>query len=154
MYLSFRFSSILPWGQPERQISQLCCNFVDYHVMWSKLGDLFVSFVYFDMIGSYVVVFVAIRRKSVSLSKFPFLSQVQVLSCETLFITPTKLSSFPFLFPCYCYSVVHRVFSIVSDGYNQSSFVFFYIHLKSLNRCINAVFNGGQSSSSLFSWYI
>ena len=44
----------------------------------------------------------AIRRDSVSLLKFPFLSHVQVLSCEVLFIsrlkTPIELFSFPFSF--------------------------------------------------------
>ena len=39
------------------------------------------------MIGSYGIVSAAIRRDSVSLLKFPFLSHVQVLSCEMLFIS-------------------------------------------------------------------
>ena len=41
---------------------------------------------------------------------------------------------FPFLFPSYCHSVVHRVVSLVSDGCNQSSMVFFL----SSSRCIDA----------------
>ena len=47
--------------------------------------------------------------------------------------------SFPFLFPSYCHSVVHRVISIVSDGCNESSIVFLYIVFESLYRCVNAV---------------
>ena len=43
---------------------------------------------------------------------------------------------------------------IVFDGRNQSSFMFFYIALASLNRCINTVFNAGKSSSSLISWLL
>ena len=40
---------------------------------------------------------------------------------------------FPFLFPSYYHSVVHRTVCLVFDGYNQSSFVFFYVV-----RCIDA----------------
>ena len=54
-----------------------------------------------------------------------------------------ELFFFPFLFPSYCHSVDHRVVSIVSDGSYQSSFVFFYVVLESLYRCV-------KSSSSLF----
>ena len=101
--------------------------------------------------------FAAIRRDSVSLLRLPFLSQVQVLSCEMVFISRLKrpLSYFPpFLFSSYCRSIVYRVVSIVSDGCNQSSFVFFYVVLESLCWCIDAVFDAGKSSSSLFSRYI
>ena len=53
---------------------------------------------------------------------------------------------FPFLFPSYFLSVVHRVVSIVSDGCKQSSFVFSYVVFESLYRCVNAVFDAGKSS--------
>ena len=89
-----------------------------------------------------------IRRDSVSLLKFPFLSHVQVLSCEMFiywsFKTPMELFSFPFLFPSYCYSVIYSVVSIVSDGRNQFSFVFFYVVFESLYGCVNAVFDAGK----------
>ena len=52
---------------------------------------------------------------------------------------------FSFLFPSYYHSVVHCVVSIISDGCNQSSFVFFYAVFESLYRCINAVFNADKS---------
>ena len=67
------------------------------------------------------------------------------------FRAPIKLFSFPFLFPSYCHSVVHRVFSFMSGGCNESSFVFLYIVFKSMYGCVNAVFNAGKFSSSLFS---
>ena len=70
------------------------------------------------------------------------------------FKTPIVLFSFPFLFLSYCHSVVHRVFSIVSDGCNQSSFVFFYGVFESSYGCVNVVFNAGKSYYSLFSWYV
>ena len=88
----------------------------------------------------------AIRRDSISLLKFPFLSHVQVFLCEVLFISRLErpqLFFFPFLFPSYCHSVVHHVVSIVSDCCNQSSFVFFYVVLESY-RCVNTVFNSSS----------
>ena len=57
-----------------------------------------------------------------------------------------ELFSFPFLFPSFCHSVSYRGFSIVSDGRNQSSFVFFYEVFESLYGCFNAVFDAGKSS--------
>ena len=60
-----------------------------------------------------------------------------------------ELFSFPFLFPSYCHSVVHRVISIVSDGCNETSIVFLYIIFELLYWCVNAVFNAGKSSSFL-----
>ena len=61
-----------------------------------------------------------------------------------------ELISFPFLFPSFYHSVIYRVVNIVSDGGNQSSFVFFYVVFKSLYRYVNAVFDAGKSSSSSF----
>ena len=58
--------------------------------------------------------------------------------------------SFSFLFPSYYHSVTFRVVSIVSDGRNQSSFAFFYVVFELLYVCINAVFDAGKSSTSLF----
>ena len=66
------------------------------------------------------------------------------------FKTFIELFFFPFLFPSYCHSVVHRVISIISDGCYQSSFVDFYVVFESLYRCVKAVFDAGKSSSSFF----
>ena len=62
-----------------------------------------------------------------------------------------ELFSFPFLFPSFCHSVIYRVVSIVSDGRNQTLFVFFYLIFESLYACVNAVFDAGKFSSSFFS---
>ena len=81
-----------------------CCVLSILALIWLFLMALFCT---------------AIRRDSVSLFKFPFLSHDQVLLCEMLFISRLKhsaLFSFPFLFPYYCHFVVHRVVSIVSGG--------------------------------------
>ena len=67
---------------------------------------------------------VAIRRDSVSLLNFPFLSHVQVLSCEMFISRLMELFFLPFWFPNFCHSVIYRVVGIVSDGRYQSSFVF------------------------------
>ena len=96
----------------------------------------------------------AIKRDSVSLLRFPFLSHVRVLSCEMLFKTPIVLFFFRFLLHGYCHSVIYRVVNVVSDGCNQSPFVVFYVVFKSLYRCVNAVLDAGKSSSPFFSWYI
>ena len=94
----------------------------------------------------------AIRRDSVSLLKFSFLSQVHVLSCEILFISRLKCpwSCFPYHF-CFLIIIVVLFISFVSGGCNESSFVFLYIVFESLYGCVNAVCNAGNSSSSLFS---
>ena len=64
------------------------------------------------------------------------------------------MSFLPFLFPSCCHFIVYRVVRIVSDGCNQFSFVFFYVVFEPLYRCINAVFDDGKSSSTLFSRYV
>ena len=45
-----------------------------------------------------------------------------------------ELFFFTFLFTSFCHSVIYRVVSIVSDGRNQSSFVFF---MQSSSRCMD-----------------
>ena len=94
-----------------------CCVFSIFSLIWLVLMALFCA---------------VIRRDSVSLL---FLSHVQVLSCEMLFIC--RLLSF-----CYL--------CILSVGRNQSSLVFFYVVFESLYRCVNAVFDAGKSSPPLF----
>ena len=63
---------------------------------------------------------------------------------------PWSCFPFPFLFPSFCHSVIYCVVSIVSDGRNQSSFVFFYVVFESLYGYVNVVFEAVKSSSSLF----
>ena len=75
----------------------------------------------------------AIKRYSVSLLRFPFLSQVQVFWCEMLFMSRLNAHLVVFfslfLFPSCSHSFVYGVVNIVSNGCNQSSFVFFYVLL-------------------------
>ena len=99
--------------------------------------------------------YAAIRRDYVSLLNFPFLSHGQVFSCEICLLVvknrPQSWFFFQCSFPIYCQSVLHRVVSIIFDGCNQSSFVFFCVIIESLCRCVNAVFNDSKSSFSILS---
>ena len=145
-----------------------CANLLHSLMMWLMVSSLSwdnLHLLFCCVLSIFVLIWLvlmallcaAIRRDSVSLLKFPFLSHIQVFSCEVLFISSLKrleLFFFQFFFPSYCPSVGHRVASIVSGGCNESSIVFLYIVFESLYRCVNAVFNTGKSSSSLFSWYI
>ena len=89
---------------------------------------------------------VVIKRDFVSLLRFPFLSHVQVFSCEMLFINRLKrlwsCYFFPFLFSSYCHSVGRRVVRIVSDGCTQSFYVLLLFQLNLifsssiLNKCL------------------
>ena len=128
---------------PQSQHLLFCCVLSMPALIWLVLMALFCA---------------AIWRDSVSLLKFPFLSHVQVLSCEMLFISrlkrPWSCFSSHFCFLVFSHSVTYRVVSIVSDGRNQSSSVFFYVVFESLYGCVNAVFDADKSSSSLFCWYI
>ena len=96
-----------------------------------------------DMIGSYGAVLCCHKERFYFSLKVSFLSHVQDLSCEMLFISRLKRlwSCFflPFLFPSFCHFVIYRVVSIVSDVRNQSSIVFFYVVFESLYGCVNAV---------------
>ena len=70
----------------------------------------------------------AIRRDSVSFLKFPFLSHVQVFSCEMSFISRLKSFFFPFLFPYYCHSIGHRVIIIVFDSLISPPLCYYYYY--------------------------
>ena len=98
----------------------------------------------------------AIRRDSVSLLRFPFLSHVHVFLCEMSLVSLLKRSYScffsPSLFSGYFLSVDPHVLSIISGGCNQSNSALFYVDFESY-RCINAVFNASKSSSSFFFFY-
>ena len=73
----------------------------------------------------------AIRRVSVFLLRFPFLSDVQVFSCEISFVCRLKcpcsgFSSY-YRFPGYFCSVDACAISIVSSDSNKSSSALFYV---------------------------
>ena len=145
-----------------------CANLLHSLIMWLMVSSLsphclHLLFCWVSSILTLIwlvlmVLFCAvIRRDSLSLLNFPFLSYVEVFSWEMLFISRLKRpwscfsSHFCFLVFVILLSIVCR---IVSDGRNQSSVVFFYVVFESLYGCVNAVFDAGKSSSSLFSWYI
>ena len=171
--VEFKFLTHFPLNHLTTQsclaLYSLCANLLHSLIIWLMVSSLsphslhllfcwVLSILALIWLFLMALSYAAIRRDSVSLLKFPFLSRVKILSCEILFISrlnpPIELFSFPFLFPSYCHSVVHRVLSFFSGGCNESSFVFLYIVFGSLYRCVNAVFNADKSSSSLFSSYI
>ena len=45
----------------------------------------------------------------------------------------------PFLFPSCCHSIVYRIVGCVSDGCNQSSFMFFYVVFEPLYQCVTSM---------------
>ena len=80
----------------------------------------------------------AIRRDSVSLLRFLFLSQVHVFSCEMLLVSrlkhPLSCFSFQSCFSDYCHSADPRVVSIVFGGCNQSSSTLLLLLLLTANK--------------------
>ena len=97
----------------------------------------------------------AIRRDSVSLLWFSFLSHVQVFLCEISVVCrlkyPYSYFFFLLLFHNYYCSVDTYV---VSGRCNLSFLALFYVVFKSSYRCIDAILDAGESSSSFFSWHI
>ena len=93
---SFIMRLIMSSLSPHRLHLLFCCVLSILTLIWLVLMALF---------------FAAIRRDSVSLLKFPFLSQVQVFKCEMLFISCFKvlLSCFSFHF-CFLVMVILLVF--------------------------------------------
>ena len=146
-----------------------CANLLHSLIMWlmaSCLSPHSLHFLFCGVLSILALIwlvlmalFIAtIRRDSVSLLKFPFLSHVQVLSCEMLFISRLKRpwSCFPSHF---CFLVFVILLSIVLSVSFLMAVIsplscFFYVVFESLYGCFNAVFDAGKSSSSLFSWYI
>ena len=66
------------------------------------------------------------------------------------FKTPMDFLSFPFLFPSFLSFSYLSCCSVVSDGRNQSSFVFFYVVFESLYGCVNAVFDAASPLPTSF----
>ena len=92
----------------------------------------------------------AIRRNSVSLLRFPFLSHFQVFLWEISFVvwSVLRVFSFPFLFSDYFCFIATRIVSIFSDCCNQSSSALVYVIFESFYRCINTILNACESSST------
>ena len=117
----------------------------------SNLFSLWFDLIWFVLTALF---FAAIKRDSVSLLKFPFLSLVQVFSSEMLFISHLK-------YPHSCFSshVCVLVIVILLSIVFSVSFLMAVISppscfSMSLYRYDNAVFDACKSSFSLFSWFI
>ena len=103
-----------------------CVNFVHSLIMWLMVSfrSLHNRHLLFCWVISIIVLIwlvlmalfsTAFRRYSISLIRFPFLSQVQVFRSEMLFIGRLK-RPYSCFSSHFCFIVVHRVVSIVSDG--------------------------------------
>ena len=84
--------------------------------------------------------------------RFLFLKHVHVFWCEISLVCCWKCSYICFS-SHFCLLVIVLV-CVVSGRCHQSFFAFFYLVFDSSYRCINAIFNVGESSSSFFSWHI
>ena len=89
------------------------------------------------------------------LEEIQFLSQVSLLKpCTSLLVWDSaclsleisiQLFFIPFLFSSLCCCSIRHIVSAVIDCFNSSCFALFNVVLKSLNWCIEAIFNVGQS---------
>ena len=85
-----------------------------------------------------------IRRDSVALLRFPFLSHVQIFSCKISFVCHLKCTynSFSSHF-CFLVIVVVLILVFVSCSCNKPLFALFYVVFESSYRYIYAIFNDG-----------
>ena len=98
----------------------------------------------------------AVRRDSVSLLRFPFLSYVNIFSCEISLIChlecPYKCFSSHF-----CFLIIVVMLVIVLFALFLVTVIilwFFYVVFVSSYECISGVFYAGGSSFSFFSWHV
>ena len=143
-----------------------CANMLHSLIMWlmvSSLSPHSLHLLFYSGLSILALIWLvlmalfsaAIGKDSVSLLKFTFLSHVQVLSCEIMFISRLK-RPFPSHF---CFLVIIIQLPIVLSVLFRMAVIsprlcFFYVVLESLYRCVNAVFDAGESSSSFFSWSV
>ena len=101
----FNFFYIFQWITLPTQLCfvlySFCADLLHSLILWlmvSSLSPLSLHLLFCCILSILVLIWLvlvalfcaAIRRDSVSLLEFPFLSHVQVFSCETLFISPLK----------------------------------------------------------------
>ena len=111
----------------------------------------------FNIIVSYDVVFPVIRRDSVSLLRFPFLSQwvrLLVYILASLLLEISIEFFFPFLLPSFFLYIYSYVVCVVTSCCHSSFFSLFNVVLEFFNWCIYRIFNVDKSTSSSFSWNI
>ena len=167
--LKFKFLAQFPVDHLAHPIMSslilFCTNFLHSLIMWLIISSLSShnQHLIFCCVSSIlalrwlVLLWAALRRNSVSLLKFPFLSHVHVFLGEISLDSRLKSSkscfSSHFYFSDYFRSIGTCVVSIVSGGCDQFSSAHFYVVFESVYRCVNPVFNAGKSSSS-FSWHL
>ena len=97
----------------------------------------------------------SIRGDSVSLLRFSFLRHLQVFYWEISIVCCSKCRYSCFFNPfCFVGFVLLELVRIVSRRCNLSSSALFDVIIQSLYRCIDAILNANESSSSFFSWHI
>ena len=131
--------------QPYLVLYSLCANLPLSLIVWLIVSSLsphgphlqfccVLSIFIFTYLVLMALFCAAIRRDSVSLKRFPFISHVQVFSCE---ISIVHIIVFLSIFVYnYFYSVDAFVVCILSGGCNQSSTAFFFMY--SSSHCIDA----------------
>ena len=126
--VKFKFLAHFPVNHLATQtclvLYSFCANLLHSHIMWLVVSSLslhllfcwVLSILTFTWLVLMALFCAAIRRDSVSLLKFPFLSQVQVLSCEMLFISRLKDPQCSFS-SHFCFLVIILIIIIFRDIY-------------------------------------
>ena len=143
-------------------LGSFCTNLLHSFIMWlivlflSPLNQhlLFCCCVYFCFHIVLIVLFcAAIRRDSVSILRFFFLSHDQVFLCDILLVCRLKC-------PCSCFSYHFCFMAILALLMLVLSILFLItvinlllqFLMKSSSLCIDAIFNVCKSPSSFYSW--
>ena len=111
-------------------------------------SNLFLLWNYWSLMDLFCA---PIRRDSISLKSFSFLSYVQVFSSKMSLVCRLKCPH-RFFSSHFCFLVTF-VLVIISGGCYQSSSALFNIVFESLYQCIHTILNAAKSSSA-FSWHI
>ena len=146
---NIRYVSRVKWGNPGKGVAPsptLRCS--SY-----RKGNLLVALDYgrqlllyscFDIV-LIALFWAAIRRDSVSLSRFPFICHVQVFSCEISHVCRLKC-----LYSCFsshfCFLVIFVLFILALSVISFHRQFFMY----SSSRCVDAILIPGKSSFSFF----
>ena len=107
VWLNFNFLHNSQWTTLPTQsclvLYSFCANLLHSLIMWLMVSSLWLHYIhllFYCVLSILALIWLvlmalfcaAIRRESVSLLKFPFLSYIQVFSCEMLFISRFKRS--------------------------------------------------------------
>ena len=140
VWSNFNFLHISQWITLPTQsclvLHSFCANLLDSLIMWLMVSSLSPHSLYLQfccVLSILALIWLvlmalfcaAIRRDSVSLLKFPFLSHVQVLSCEMLFINRLKRpwSCFPSHFCFLVFVILNIIIIIIYNDVSETDFV-------------------------------